>query len=253
MTRTINLNADVGEGIGDDAALLSIVATANIACGYHAGDAATMHRTLIAAKENGAGTGAHPGFDDRAGFGRREIALADPDIETLVASQIRALSNLAASAGTILGHVKPHGALYTMAARDPAYAMAIGRAIRVADPQLVYVGQSGSEMELAATRLGLPFAREAFPDRDYGDDGRLLPRGAAGAVITDPAVVAVRAVRMAQDGTVVTATGNSLALGIDTLCIHSDTPGALEIARAIRAALEAAGIAIVPLSATRTA
>lgn len=248
MVRTINLNADVGEGIGDDAALLTIVASGNIACGLHAGDAGTMHRTLLAARDGGASAGAHPSFDDRDGFGRREMAMSEAEIESLVTHQITALKEIADRAGMTLGHVKPHGALYNMAARDPGYALAIGRAIRLTDRDLIYVGQSGSEMEHAAARLGLPFAREAFPDRGYGDDGQLLPRGAAGAVIGDPSEVAARALRMAQDGVIVTGTGRLLTLGIDTLCIHGDTPGALEIARAVRAALEAAGIMIAPLS-----
>lgn len=252
MTRIIDLNADVGEGQGDDAALLRLVTSASIACGCHAGDAGTMHRTLLAAKATGASAGAHPGFDDRDGFGRREMAMSERDIEALVTRQIAALIEIAAGVNMTLGHVKPHGALYNMAARDPGYAMAIGRAIGGTGPHLVYVGQANSEMEHAALRLGLPFAREAFPDRGYDEDGMLLPRGSAGSVLTDPAVVAARAVRMATDGAVVTTSGNMFALGIDTLCIHGDTPGAVEIARAIRAVLEAAGIAIAPLSAARS-
>ena len=252
MTRTINLNADVGEGIGDDAALLRLVASGSIACGGHAGDSDTMRRTLLAAKASGASAGAHPSFQDRDGFGRRDWPMSELAIEALVGDQIRALLHVASQNGMVLGHVKPHGALYNMAARDLGIALAIGRAIRAINPSLVYVGQSGSAMETAAARLELPFAREAFPDRAYGDDGRLLPRTTAGAVIDDPEEVAARAVLMAREGAIVSAAGSRLALAIDTLCIHGDTPGAIEIARAVRAALGAAGISIVPLSATPT-
>lgn len=252
MTRTINLNADVGEGQGDDAALLRLVASGSIACGCHAGDAGTMLRTLLAAKAAGASVGAHPGFDDREGFGRREMAMSERDLESLVARQIAALMEIAARAAMTLGHVKPHGALYNMAARDLGCATSIGRAIRAIDRDLIYVGQAGSQMEHAAARLGLSCAREAFPDRGYGDDGRLLPRTSAGAVIAVPADAAVRAVRMARDGEVVTGSGRTLALGIDTLCLHSDTPGAIDIARAVRAALDEAGIAIAPLARRNT-
>lgn len=258
MNRTIDLNADVGEGVGEDAALLAVVSSANIACGFHAGDAATMHRTLVAAKAGGSsnggiGVGAHPSFDDRAGFGRREMMLSEAELEVLVAYQIGALMGLAAHVGIRVAHVKPHGALYNMAARDSAYAMAIGRAIRSIDRGLVYVGQAGSEMERAADRLGLACAREGFPDRGYGDDGLLLPRGRDGAIISHPATVAERALRMARDGGVVSASGKPIALAVDTLCIHGDAAGAVDIARAVRAALDQSGVKVAPLSATRSA
>lgn len=254
MRRTIDLNADVGEdiasdGVAHDAALLDIVASASIACGFHAGSPTIMRDVAAAARARGVGIGAHPSFHDRANFGRREMVMAAVDIETMVAYQIGALQGIAATVGVKLGHVKPHGALYNMAARDAACAMAVGRAIRGIDPALIYVGQAGSEMEHAAARLGLACAREAFPDRGYDDDGRLLPRGQTGAVISDPAEVAQRARHMASDGSIVTATGRRLQSGIDTLCIHGDTPHALAIARAVRAALEAAGMTIAPLAA----
>lgn len=244
----INLNADVGEGIGDDAALLSLVASGNIACGGHAGDRETMQRTLLAARASGAGIGAHPGFEDREGFGRRELSMCVTALETLVSRQVGALIEIAARNGLTVDHVKPHGALYNMAARDLSYAMAIGRAIRQLNPGLIFVGQSGSAMQHAAFLLELSFAREAFPDRGYGDDGHLLPRGAAGAVISDPQVVAARAVGMARDGEITTASGGRVRLAVDTLCIHGDAPGALAIARAVRDALLASGVEIVPLA-----
>ena len=254
MDRTIDLNADVGEGVGEDAPLLAVVSSANIACGFHAGDATTMHRTLVAAKAGGirnGGVGAHPSFDDRAGFGRREMTLSDAEVEVLVAYQIGALMGLAAHVGMSVAHVKPHGALYTMAARDSSYAMAIGRAIRAIDRGLVYVGQADSEMVRAADRLGLACAREAFPDRGYGDDGLLLPRGRDGAIISHPATVAGRALRMARDGVILSTTGKPITAAIDTLCIHGDATGAIDIARAVRAALDRAGVKVAPLSTAR--
>lgn len=256
MARTINLNADVGEGfgryeIGHDGALLEIVRSVSIACGFHAGDPTIMQRIAAAAKAKGVSIGAHPGFDDRSGFGRREISMSAADVEYAVAYQIGALQALAAYAGHRVTHVKAHGALYNMAARDDGLAMAIGRAIRTLDPALVYVGQSGSEMERAAGRLGLACAREAFPDRGYDDGGALLQRGLAGAVIDDPAAAADRALRMALDGEVVTASGKRIALAADTLCIHGDVPRAVEIARAVRGALDQAGVEVVPLARPR--
>jgi UPF0271 protein len=258
MARTINLNADLGEGIGDegfvrDAALLSHVASASIACGFHAGDPAMMRRVAAAAAGRGVGVGAHPSYADKDGFGRREMTLAAAEIETAVAYQIGAMQAVAALAGTPVTHVKPHGALYNQAARDPVVALAIGRAIRAVDPALVYVGLAGSEMVRAAEQLGLAAAREAFPDRGYAADGSLLPRTAAGAVVSEPADAARRACRMACDGEIVAQSGTAIRLRVDTLCIHGDAPHAVAIARAIREALASAGVAVVPLTAMRLA
>lgn len=253
MGRTINLNADVGEDfgryqMGHDHALLGVVRSVSIACGFHAGDPTIMHRLVGAAKAAGVSIGAHPGFDDRWGFGRREIKMETSDLEYLVAYQIGALQGLAAYSGIRVSHVKAHGALYNMAARDLDLAMAIGRAIRTVDRELIYVAQAGSEMERAASRLDLACAREAFPDRGYDDGGELLARGREGAIVDHPSAAAERALRMALDGEIVTASGRRIAARIDTLCIHGDTPNAVGVATGIRAALDAAGIAVVALN-----
>lgn len=250
MGLRINLNADVGEGMGNDDALLDIVGAANIACGGHAGDRQTMHRLAGLAAAKGVAVGAHPGFLDRASFGRREMHLTAAEVEALTRAQIDAMQKAASDAGARLAHVKAHGALYNMAARDRAYAEAIGRAIKSAGGGLIYVVQAASEMERAAERLGLAAAREAFPDRGYADDGQLAPRGTAGAEV-GAAAAAERACRMVADGAVTAVGGRRIAIAADTLCIHGDRPDAIEIARSIRAALVAAGVSLVPLTATR--
>lgn len=249
MGPRINLNADIGEGMGDDDALLGIVGSANIACGAHAGDEVTMRRLAGAASALGVEIGAHPGFADRAGFGRREIVMRAADVEALVASQIVAMRDAAAMVGARLTHVKAHGALYNIAARDADCAEAIGRAVRSVDTALIQIVQAGSDMERAAERLGLRAAREAFPDRGYLDDGRLAPRGTPGAEIGDAATAAERACRMVLGGEVTSVDGQRIAIRPETLCIHGDRADALAVARAIRAALMAAGVALVPLAA----
>lgn len=247
----IDLNADMGEGfgayrIGDDEELLGIVTSANVACGFHAGDATIMHRLAMLAKEKGVGLGAHPGFNDLWGFGRRAIAIQARDLEYLVAYQIGALQALAAYAGVPLRHVKPHGALYNMAAKDEAYAAAIARAVKTVGASLILVGLPASEMEKAADKEGLAYAREGFCDRLYKDDGSLVPRSAAGAVISDPAVAAAQALCLAQ-GEIVTASRARLKLQVDTLCVHGDEPGAVSLASAVRNALESAAVELAPM------
>lgn len=254
MSRMINLNADIGEECGgeecgDDDALLDIVRTASIACGAHAGGHATMDRLARAAAAKGVSIGAHPSFEDRGHFGRREMALPPEEIVSLVAYQVGAMAGIAAGAGTRITHVKAHGALYNMAARDRVTADAVAQAVAAIDPALILIAPAGSEMERAARRLGLVSAREAFPDRGYGDDGQLLPRGSAGAVFQEPDVVAGRALRMVLEGAVDSPAGRRVPIEADTLCIHGDEPGAAAIARAVRRALEDAGVAIVPLTA----
>jgi UPF0271 protein len=248
----IDLNSDMGEGfgaytIGNDDELLSIVTSANVACGFHAGDPAIMHRLALLAKERGVGLGSHPGFNDLWGFGRRTIAMDARDLEYLVAYQIGAMQAMAAYSGAPVRHVKAHGALYNMAAKDQAYALAIARAAKTADARLILVGLPGSEMQKAAESQGLAFAREGFCDRLYRDDGSLMPRAVKGAVISDPAVAAAQALRFARDGEVVTASGATLKLEVDTLCVHGDEPAAASVARAVRRALEGAGIALEPM------
>lgn len=229
----IDLNADVGEGAGQDALLMPVITSANIACGFHAGDPGIMRDTVAAAKANGVAIGAHPGFRDAAGFGRTEIVGVDVrELEDAVVYQIGALAGIAAAQGVRLQHVKPHGALYNMAARDAALAGAIARAVKAVDPSLILFGLAGSESISAAQRLGLATASEAFADRAYQADGSLVPRSQPGAVLHDTDVVVARAVEMARKRS------------FDTLCVHGDTPDAARLATLIRAALEASGIAV---------
>ena len=248
MARRIDLNADLGEGYGTDEALLGLVTSANIACGFHAGDAATMRAVCILARQLGSGVGAHPSFDDLAGFGRRFIKMSPDELESLVAHQIGSLAAIAAGEDVSLAHVKAHGALYNVAAHDLAHAMAIGRAIRATDPNLIYLGLAGSQMERAAHALGLAFASEAFADRHYDDDGLLLPRTVTNSVITDPGFAAERAVRMIEDGEVLTASGKRLRISFESLCVHGDEPTAIAVSTAVRHAIEAAGVNVCPLS-----
>lgn len=248
----VNLNADLGEGfgaydIGNDLAMLDIVGAASIACGFHAGDASVMHRVVQMARQRGVSIGAHPGFNDLWGFGRRAIEMRADDLEYMIAYQIGALRAIAAYAGMTVTHVKAHGALSNMAAMRPDYALAIGRAIRAVDASLIYVAIGGTEMERAGESLGLRLAREAFVDRLYEDDGNLTPRRIAGAVITDPAVAAERAVRMVREQVVIARSGAVLPRRIDTLCVHGDEATGVVVARAARAALAGAGIRLVTL------
>lgn len=238
----IDLNADMGESfgaysIGADAALLRVVSSANIACGAHAGDASVMRRTVRAAKAAGVSVGAHPGFPDLAGFGRREMRMTGSDIEDSVMFQIAALAGVAAAEGVRLVHVKPHGALYTMAAKDDGMAGAIAAAIAAIDRALVMVGLPDSALERAAGKAGLAFAAEGFADRAYEADGTLVSRATPGALITDPAAAAAGALQMARDARV------------RTICIHSDTPGAAAIGAAVRRALDEHGVAVAGLGA----
>ncbi len=243
----IDLNADVGEGFGpwqagDDAAIMPHLTSANIACGGHAGDPGTMRETVRLAREHGVGPGAHPSFPDLQGFGRREMRLSPREVEDLVAAQVGALAGVAAVEGVRLRHVKPHGALYNMAARERALADAIARAVRGVDPALALVGLSGSELAQAAERAGVRAVYEGFADRGYRPDGSLVPRGEPGAVIADASVVADRAVLLATRGVVTASDGSALTLRVDSICLHGDTPGAVDLARAIRQALEQAGV-----------
>ena len=238
----IDLNADMGESfgaysIGADAALLRVVSSANIACGAHAGDASVMRRTVRAAKAAGVSVGAHPGFPDLAGFGRREMRMTGSDIEDSVMFQIAALAGVAAAEGVRLVHVKPHGALYTMAAKDDGMAGAIAAAIAAIDRALVMVGLPDSALERAAGKAGLAFAAEGFADRAYEADGTLVSRATPGALITDPAAAAAGALQMARDARV------------RTIWIHSDTPGAAAIGAAVRRALDEHGVAVAGLGA----
>ena len=252
MRKTINLNADIAEGwgaydIGDDRALMKIIKSASVACGFHAGDPNTMHRLCTMARAEGVSVGAHPGFNDLWGFGRRRIQMSAADLEYMIAYQIGALQGMAAYAGLKVTHLKAHGALNNMAAEDEGYAMAIGRAIKAVDRRIIYVALSGSMMEKAARALGLALACEGFPDRRYDDQGNLASRTIPGSVLKDPEQATVQALRMAQEGEVVSINGKRVKVKTDTMCVHGDEPTGVAVAAAIRAGLERAGIAVVPL------
>lgn len=248
----MDLNADVGESfgaytLGDDPALMRAISSANIACGFHAGDPTVMRKTVILARDHGVAIGAHPGFADLAGFGRREISLSPREVQDLVIYQVGALAGMAAAQGVTLQHVKPHGALYNMAARDAALAEAVAAAVASIDRTLILLGLPRSQLIEAGKCAGLQTAAEAFADRAYRSDGSLLPRSEPGAVIHDPTTVVARAVAMARDRVVTAVDGLQIALEVDTICVHGDTPDAASLAMQIRSALEAAGVQIRPL------
>jgi len=250
----IDLNADVGEGfgpwaMGPDAELLALVTSVNIACGFHGGDPAVMDRTVAAAARAGVAVGAHPGYFDLRGFGRRPMAIAPAEVETDVLYQVGALMAFARSHGARVAHVKPHGALYNQAAEDEGLARAVARGTARAGPDLVLVGlASSAAMRRAAEAEGLRFAAEAFADRAYQDDGTLRPRTMPGAVITDPQAAARQAVAIARAGEVRSASGATVRVAAETVCVHGDNPSALANARAVREALQAAGVALLPLA-----
>jgi UPF0271 protein len=249
----IDLNADMGESfgaytIGADEQVMPSITSANVACGFHGGDPAVMRRTVRLAREAGVSVGAHPGFQDLAGFGRREMRVSPQDAEDMVLYQIGALAGIARSEGVSLRHVKPHGALYNMAVRDAALAEAIARAVRAFDPALIVFALPGSELMRAGDACGLPVAAEGFADRSYEPDGSLTPRSRKGAVIHDTSAVVARAVRMATEGKVTASDGSEILLRVQTICTHGDTPGAQELTRALRAGLERAGVLIAPVS-----
>ena len=252
MDKIINLNADVAEGwgaydIGDDAALMKIIRSANVACGFHAGDANTMHGLVMLAKAEGVSIGAHPGFNDLWGFGRRAIRMNPAELEYMVAYQAGALQALAAYGGLKVTHLKAHGMLYNMAAEDEGYAMAIGRAIKAVDPSVIYVALAGSQMVRAAAKLGLAVAREGFCDRRYTEDGRLAPRSVPGSVLRDVDQACEQALRIVQHGEAVAANGKTIKVEVDTLCVHGDETKAVAVAGRVKKALEDGGVQIVTL------
>ena len=245
----IDLNCDMGESFGPwpmgaDADVLPNISSANVACGAHAGDPTVMRRTVRLAKQHGVAVGAHPGFADLQGFGRREMQVDPAEVEDSLVAQIGALAAIAKAEGVPLQHVKAHGALYNQAARDRRLADAIAKAIASFDPTLVMFCLPGSKMVEAGLAAGLQVASEGFADRAYEPDGSLTPRSRAGAVIHDATVVVERAVRMVRDGVVLTTTGQRIPLRIDTICVHGDTPGAADLTRRIRAGLENAGVGV---------
>lgn len=250
MRLRVDLNSDLGEGVGEalEEAILAHATSVNVACGVHAGSPSAMRATVRLALRFGAAVGAHPGLADAAGMGRRERALAPGAARELVLDQVRALARIAAEEGARVAHVKPHGALYTMAARDQALADEIACAVREIGGGLILVGPAGSALEAAASRCGLPFAAEVFADRGVRRDGSLVPRSEPGAFVADVTVAAARVVEMVTEGHVVAVTGERLAVRADTVCVHGDAPRAVEMAAAVRAALAEAGVEVVPIA-----
>jgi len=252
----VDLNSDMGEGfgqwrMGDDDAMLEVVSSANLACGFHAGDPIIMTDLAAKARARGVGIGAHPSFMDLWGFGRRQIkgdSLAD--IEKMIAYQIGALQATATLAGHKVGHVKPHGALGNMAAVDFDLSLAICRAVKAVAPELIYIVLPNTELERAAAKAGLRIARELYADRTYDDTGNLTPRKQPGAVIHDAEAAAARVIEFVQDGAVRSTSGKRVPVAIDTICVHGDNPAAVGMARLVRQRLEAAGLSIRPMAET---
>lgn len=251
--REIDLNADLGEGfgpwtMGDDAAMLDIVSSANLACGGHAGDPEVMFTSLRQAVERGVVVGAHPGYADREGFGRRVIPMVPEAIGRMVAAQVGALQGVAALAGAEVRYVKAHGALANLAADRADVAAAIAVAVRDLPGKLMLLAISGTELEVQGRKAGIPVVAEVFADRAYQADGRLVPRSTAGAVLHDPEVAAARMLRFAETGRMPVLGGGEVALAARSVCVHGDSPGAVAMARTLRARLEAAGVAIRPFA-----
>jgi 5-oxoprolinase (ATP-hydrolysing) subunit A len=246
---SIDLNADLGEGFGrwrltDDEQLLSVVTSANVACGFHAGDAPTMRRVCELAAERGVRVGAQVSYRDLAGFGRRAMDVPPAELAAEVAYQIGALEVFARAAGTRVSYVKPHGALYNRVVHDEEQAAAVVDGVLLAGATLPVLGLPGSRLLKVAEGAGLPAVTEAFADRAYTDQGTLVPRGRDGAVITDADAVVERSVGLAAEGTVMSRSGERVPVRARSLCLHGDTPGAVELARRVRAGLAAAGVRV---------
>lgn len=245
----VDLNADIGESFGryelpGEDELLSLITSANVACGFHAGDPMVMQRTVSAAAGRGVTVGAHPGYRDLIGFGRRELAATPAEIAADVVYQVGALDAFCRTAGTRVRYVKLHGALYHRAADDKEVAKAVAFALRQLDQELVVLGPEGSAMLQAANATGLDVAREAFVDRAYQPDGRLVPRNQPGAVLDDPEAIAERALRMVQDRYVVAIDGTRCIVRADSLCVHGDGPKAVAVVRAVRQRFDQEGISL---------
>ena len=238
----VDLNCDLGEGAGHDAELMPLITSANIACGAHAGDEATMRATVALAKKHGVAIGAHPGLADRANFGRVERPVSPGEVHGLVHDQVLQLQLLARGAGARLGHVKLHGALYHMAAREPALARAVVDAVYEVDPRLILFGLAGSHLIAVAEACGLPVVSEVFADRTYQADGALTPRAQANALITEENAAVAQVLRMVREGQVRATDGTDVAIRADTVCVHGDGAHPVEFARRLRQELTAAGI-----------
>jgi UPF0271 protein len=249
LMKTIDLNADLGESFGSwamgaDSAMLDIVNSANIACGGHAGDAGVMLETIKMAHARGVNIGAHPGFDDKQGFGRRRIPLSMDEVTQLIAAQVGTIKGVAALAGATVSYVKPHGALNNWACENRDVADAIARAMRASCPELAMLAVSGTELEKAARAAGIKTYSEIFADRGYGDDGNLVPRGQTGAMITDAGAAADRLIEFFETGEMPTASGGTVTLNADSICIHGDSAHAVAMAAQLRDALVARGFTL---------
>jgi UPF0271 protein len=245
----IDLNSDLGESFGAwamgmDEEVMKYISSSNVACGWHGGDAEAMIRTVRAAKAKNVAVGAHPGYPDLLGFGRRNMACSPDELYAYTLYQVGALMGVCASEGVELQHVKPHGAMYNQAAKDPGLASAIAKAVKKLGGRIVLMGLANSAFEAAAAEAGVPFASEAFADRGYRADGSLTPRGQPGAFIHDPDEAAARMVKLVREGTVETSDGQVLKLQAHTICMHGDNPSAVKMAAAVRSALEKNGIAV---------
>lgn len=250
----IDLNSDIGESfgaytIGADEKLMPFITSANLACGFHGGDPDVMQRTVQLCHAHGVSVGAHPGYPDLAGFGRRVVSMSAAQVENMVLYQLGALAAFTRAYAVPLRHVKPHGALYNHAARDMPTARAIAQAVARFDSNLILVGLANSALIDAARAVGIPLAREGFIDRAYQDDGTLVARDQAGAVDSSPERAIEVALRFVRAGAVRAITGKEIALQVDTLCIHGDTPGAATLAQAVHHALRAQGVALKPMGA----
>ncbi len=248
----IDLNCDLGESFGAyklglDDQVLPYISSANVACGFHASDPVVMDKTVALAKDAGVAVGAHPGYPDLQGFGRRNMTIPPREVKAMVMYQIGALQAFCTAHGLKLQHVKPHGALYNMAGKDEALAMAVCEAIQAVDDSLILLGLSGSKMLEAADKIGLRSAREVFADRAYEEDGSLVARTKPGAMITDEDEAVARVIRMIREGRVTAVTGKDIPIRADSVCVHGDSPKALAFVQKIRAALTAEQIQIVPL------
>ena len=246
---TIDINSDLGESfgayrIGCDSQVLSCVSSANIACGFHASDPLTMQMTVRLALEHGAAIGAHPGFPDLVGFGRRNLAVSPEELKTMVIYQIGALDAFCRAEGAVLHHVKAHGAMYNMAAKDPLLARALAEAVFLAGPHLILYGLSGSQMQKAAEEAGIPFASEVFADRAYEEDGSLVSRNRPDAMITDEEEAAARMLRLVRTGRITAVSGKEISLKADTICVHGDSEKAVAFASSLRRVLTSDGILI---------
>ncbi|UWR95469.1 LamB/YcsF family protein [Phaeobacter inhibens] len=249
MSKTVDLNADMGESfgpwtMGDDAALLDVVSSANIACGFHAGDPDVMAATMALARDHGVGIGAHPGFDDLQGFGRRQMQVPQDTLANMIRYQLAAAQGMARAAGTEVRHLKLHGALSNMACVDHGMARTCYEAALDLDPDLIIMVLAATAMEEVVRELGCNWCGEIFADRAYNDDGTLVDRSLPGAVIHDPEIAGPRILKMVAEGAIITESGARIPTAIDTICLHGDTPTAVQLARSVRQSLSDGGIAI---------